>query len=93
MNSICKAAKQYYDRHGVAPASMDEIQTYDDSVSTEDPWGRALTYSVEGTVIRLCSFGADGAEGGEGKDRDLVIEYCVKEDDYPRRIRREQGTR
>ena len=40
-----------------------------------DPWGHAYVYAVpgpSGLPFGLVSFGADGAEGGEGNDRDIA---------------------
>jgi len=39
-----------------------------------DPWGRPVLYRQPGRrgAYDLSSLGADGAEGGEGEDRDLV---------------------
>ena len=36
-----------------------------------DPWGNAYFYQSEGTTYVLKSFGADGVEGGEGKNADI----------------------
>jgi general secretion pathway protein G len=39
-----------------------------------DPWGRAYLYRVpgpNGLPFQIVSLGADGAEGGEGKNRDV----------------------
>jgi general secretion pathway protein G len=36
-----------------------------------DPWGRPYVYVATGGRFTLRSFGADGAEGGEGKYADL----------------------
>lgn len=41
----------------------------------EDPWGQPYEYEVpgpNGLPFALRSLGADGAEGGEGDDRDIV---------------------
>jgi general secretion pathway protein G len=36
-----------------------------------DPWGNAYFYQSDGTNYTLKSFGADGVEGGEGKNADI----------------------
>ena len=36
-----------------------------------DPWGNAYFYQSDGNTFILKSFGADGAEGGEGKNADI----------------------
>jgi general secretion pathway protein G len=44
------------------------------TVVPKDPWGRDYVYSNPGEngPYDLVSLGADGAEGGEGEDRDIV---------------------
>jgi len=36
-----------------------------------DPWGSAYFYQSDGSTYALKSFGADGVEGGEGKNADI----------------------
>ena len=36
-----------------------------------DPWGNAYFYQSDGNSYVLKSYGADGAEGGEGKNADI----------------------
>ena len=36
-----------------------------------DPWGNAYFYQSDGNSYTLKSFGADGVEGGEGKNADI----------------------
>jgi general secretion pathway protein G len=36
-----------------------------------DPWGNSYFYQSDGTNYVLKSFGADGVEGGEGKNADI----------------------
>jgi general secretion pathway protein G len=36
-----------------------------------DPWGNAYFYQSDGNTYTLKSFGADGVEGGEGKNADI----------------------
>jgi general secretion pathway protein G len=36
-----------------------------------DPWGNSYFYQSDGNSYTLKSFGADGAEGGEGKNADI----------------------
>jgi general secretion pathway protein G len=44
-----------------------------DAKALKDPWGRAVTYSVDGDGQKFYvqSLGADGKPGGSGQDRDL----------------------
>lgn len=39
-----------------------------------DPWGKTYVYQCPGThgEYDLCSFGRDGAPGGEGEDKDIL---------------------
>ena len=37
----------------------------------KDPWGNAYFYQSDGNAYVLKSFGADGVEGGEGKNADI----------------------
>ena len=42
-----------------------------------DPWGTEYNYSVTSDNLKpfvLKSFGADGAEGGEGDDEDIILQ-------------------
>ncbi len=39
-----------------------------------DPWGNAYAYSSDGQIYVIKSLGADGAEGGEGKNADISSE-------------------
>ena len=36
-----------------------------------DPWGNPYAYTVDGSNIRIVSYGADGVEGGDGNDADI----------------------
>jgi general secretion pathway protein G len=58
------------------PASAPESWNgpYVNKAVAGDPWGNPYVYRVpgqNGLPFQLVSLGADGAEGGEGKDRDL----------------------
>jgi len=37
----------------------------------KDPWGNSYYYQSDGNSYVLKSFGADGQEGGEGKNADI----------------------
>ncbi len=39
-----------------------------------DPWGVAYVYSSDGQNYVIKSFGADGSDGGEGKNADISSE-------------------
>jgi len=36
-----------------------------------DPWGNLYAYASDGQQFIIKSFGADGAEGGDGKNADI----------------------
>ena len=45
-----------------------------------DAWGRKIVYStVDDQTIRLLSYGADGRAGGKGKNRDITIEFELRD--------------
>lgn len=47
-----------------------------DRALLKDPWGRPITYAPpasDGEKYVLTSFGADGAPGGEGFKRDIIL--------------------
>lgn len=50
----------------------------------KDPWGNDLALQPQGDTFAVVSFGADGKEGGEGKDTDLRSDALIKEDDLRR---------
>jgi general secretion pathway protein G len=39
----------------------------------KDPWGNDYVYTLVGEDFELLSYGADGAQGGEGDDADLTL--------------------
>ncbi len=48
---------------------------YTDSEIPDDPWGNPFVYEVpgkNGLPYSIISYGADGEEGGEGSDADIV---------------------
>ncbi len=48
-----------------------------DSALTRDPWGNAVIYAppaAAGDRFKLTSYGADGAAGGSGFKRDIVLQ-------------------
>jgi hypothetical protein len=70
-----RALERYRLAGGSLPSSLrDLVPTYLPSEPV-DPWGRALEYRLKpgGGYVISCR-GADGAEGGAGENRDLVVE-------------------
>jgi general secretion pathway protein G len=55
--------------------ARNQIETYLNKTVPKDPWGREYEYRTPGPgglPFAIRSFGADGLEGGEGNDRDVV---------------------
>lgn len=45
-----------------------------------DPWGRAYIYQASASGFQIVSYGADGREGGEGANADVVVDIASGED-------------
>ena len=77
LSTISSAVKSYYGDHGRYPDPAEGLSVlvpdYLDQMVL-DPWGGEYQYEYpgsEGEFDVIC-FGADGREGGEGKDADLT---------------------
>ena len=84
--TLVKALDTFYASYGRYPTSEEGLECL--AKPTEkipealikgvpnDPWGRPYQYVVPGVSgpYDLISFGADGREGGEGKDADITSE-------------------
>lgn len=75
--TIAGAVKSYYGENGKYPDPSEGLEVlvpdYLDQMIA-DPWGGAYQYEMpgrEGPFDVIC-FGADGRDGGEGKDADLT---------------------
>jgi hypothetical protein len=63
-------------RTGELPRELGgEAGTWQDPV---DWWGRPYIYSVDGEVLTIASYGADGLPGGRDEDRDFVSRWLVR---------------
>lgn len=73
MVGAARKVEAYRSRNRRPPAGLDAV--FEGGAVPVDPWGRPLAYRVfrGGRSYEIASFGADGAEGGEGPDADLVI--------------------
>lgn len=75
--TISGAVKSYYGDHGRYPDPSEGLSLlvpdYLDQLS-KDPWGSDYQYELPGTngPFDVICFGADGREGGDGKDADLT---------------------
>jgi hypothetical protein len=69
-------------KNGRLPSAISDLpERADLDNSIKDGWGREIMYEVlvDGTV-RLSSFGRDGKPGGEGRDRDIVVVFSLRDD-------------
>ncbi len=77
LSVIAGHIKSYYGDHGRYPDPSEGLAAlvpdYMDQV-VQDPWGGDYQYEYPGTEgeFDVICFGADGREGGEGKDADLT---------------------
>lgn len=70
-----RAVERFRQTNGRSPSSLDELVPAYLSSRPVDPWGRPLDYRMKpGGGYRLDCLGADGAEGGEGENADVVVE-------------------
>ena len=80
INTIAQGVTEYYMmNNGQYPDSLEALVTENengdkildrDSVP-KDPWGNEYIYDIDGSKFTVSTYGADGAPGGEGKDRDI----------------------
>jgi general secretion pathway protein G len=57
------------------PASLEDLKEFMKKEIPQDPWDKPYIYNRPGDNGRdydIISYGADGAQGGEGKDGDIV---------------------
>ena len=81
---ICQALETYYAEYDRYPTTDEGLEVlaepsdeFVDGLLTQlppDPWGNPYEYLNPGreTVYEVISYGADGREGGDGADRDLL---------------------
>ena len=86
MREITKGLELYATDCGSFPKSIDALldnaegcdnwgpEPYIKAKMLNDPWNNELIYEKEGSNFILTSLGADGDEGGEGKDADISSE-------------------
>lgn len=75
------ALDRYYIDNGSYPTTEQGLQALVDPPGGQgdgyvhrvppDPWGHPYFYQSDGNTYTLKSFGADGVEGGTGKDADI----------------------
>ena len=61
--------------HVLVKTGADDSRGYIDRIP-KDPWGRSYVYDRSGVngAFTVCSLGADGRQGGEGRKRDICAE-------------------
>lgn len=85
MSSLVSDINLYYADCGKFPDSLENLTTQDASCSNwgpepytkklpKDAWNKDFAYSAEGGSFVIRSYGADGREGGDGKNRDISSE-------------------
>ncbi len=80
IRAIVEAAEIQYLREGSYPETLDELRARVDEDGRragvielyDDPWGNPYLYELSNGHPTARSLGADGAEGGDGLDADLV---------------------
>jgi len=75
MIQAARAVERFRHANRRPPASLDELVPEYLSSRAGDPWGRPLEYRLKpnGGYLLACR-GADGVEGGDGENADVVIE-------------------
>jgi general secretion pathway protein G len=85
MQTLAASLEDYKLRCGSYPENLDQMKKGGGTDSCEnfpkngfirdqdlkDPWGNPVTYSKSGSEYTLISYGADGQEGGTGRDKDI----------------------
>jgi competence protein ComGC len=71
--TIQKAAQLYEISEGSFPPDIDTLVSngYLDKRSSLDPWGNSYEIEIDGEQIIVTTYGADGKEGGAGRDADI----------------------
>ena len=71
--TIQKAAQLYKISEGSFPPDIDTLVSngYLDKRSSLGPWGNSYEIEIDGEQIIVTTYGADGKEGGAGRDADI----------------------
>ena len=75
LESIQRRILEYREREGHLPASLDLLTDASGASASQDAWGAAITYTVDGESFTLHTLGRDGTEGGEGANADRVLHH------------------
>lgn len=79
LREIISASSAFREDEGRYPESIEELRRWTHRKEnrkyafSKDPWGREYGYRLIGGKPQATCLGKDGAEGGEGEDRDFVI--------------------
>jgi general secretion pathway protein G len=84
MGQIATSLTLYYTDCGKYPASLEALAQADDCSNwgpepymkklPKDGWSKDFVYESSGGSYSMKSFGADGKEGGDGKNKDITAE-------------------
>ncbi len=85
MGQIATSLSMYYQDCGKYPPAIENLTTADAACSNwgpdpymkkvpPDAWSNVFSYDSGGGTYNLKSFGADGKEGGDGKNKDITAE-------------------
>jgi general secretion pathway protein G len=84
ISEIKKAVGMYYTVTGKMPESLDDLRQPHAKNGDEgfidigkDPWGHEYMFERTGRKVLVSSYGADGAPGGEGEDRDIDSDHLT----------------
>lgn len=80
LSSVQDAVKQYRERTGRLPATLDELPSgaksqhkVDNEGRLIDYWGNPINYVLTDDDFEIFSYGRDGQPGGRGMDADLYL--------------------
>lgn len=70
---------KYVKTHNALPSSLSVLPPLEGYInSTKDAWGNEIIYKVEGTTVKLISYGKDAKPGGVGDNLDVIGVFEAK---------------
>ena len=73
LGNMKRACDQYMTKHGSYPSAAEQLieaNLVSEEAAT-DPWGAYFVIEEAAGSVRVVTYGADGAPGGEGRDADF----------------------